>query len=127
MNTVAVVLRVALLFTLPWMTGAASTPPAIQFTRFASADAFASGALSGVVVDGGNLVLAPNEVSGTWQSPVVTPGFAFTRLVASWNADTPGDGRLRVEAQATTAAGATSDWYVLGIWAADDHAVPGRR
>ena len=75
------------------------------------------------MVDGGNLALAPNEVSGTWQSPVVKPGFAFTRLVASWNADTPGDSRLRVEAQVTTPAGATSDWYVLGIWAADDHAV----
>ena len=93
--------------------------PDIQFTRFASADGLGSSTLGGGVVDGGNLALAPNEESGTWQSPVLTPGFGFTRLVASWNADTPGNSRLRVEAQVATQAGASSDWYVLGIWAAD--------
>ena len=98
--------------------------PGIQFTRFASADAFGAGALGGVMVDGGGLVLAQGEVSGTWVSPAVKPGFGFNRLVASWNADTPGTSRLRVEAQVSTASGETSDWYVLGIWAADDRALP---
>jgi hypothetical protein len=116
------VLAMIVLALLP-MPAAAAFLPGIQLTRFASADAFASGTLNGVAADGANLVLAPNELSGTWVGPVVTPGFAFNRLVASWNADTPGDSRLRVEAQATTAAGETSDWYVLGIWAADDHAL----
>lgn len=105
---------------------AVASGPSIQFTRFASAEGFGSGVLSGLVSDGGQLLLAPNELSGTWQSPVVKPGFGFTRLVASWNADTPGDGQLRVEAQVTTPAGATSDWYTLGIWAADDHAIQRR-
>jgi hypothetical protein len=80
----------------------------IQYTRFPSATGF---------------VLAAGELSGTWTSPVVQTDAAFTRLVASWNAETPGASRLRVEAQATTVAGETSDWYTLGIWAADDAAV----
>jgi hypothetical protein len=99
------------------MPAAAASPPAIQFTRVA----FGAGWLSGLSTDAGSLVLAPNEVTGTWLSPQVTPGFAFERLVASWNAKTPGNSLLRVEAQATTAAGETSDWYVLGIWAAEDN------
>jgi hypothetical protein len=110
-----------LLGTMPAAVAAAPAP--IVFTRFASSDAFGSGAASGLTVERSRLVLAPGEVSGLWVSPPVTPGFGFTRLVASWNADTPGASRVRVEAQATTTAGETSDWYVLGIWAADDSAL----
>ncbi|MGI9146011.1 MAG: C39 family peptidase [Chloroflexota bacterium] len=106
------------------MATAAPSAPAIQFTRFASTHAFASGALSGVVVEGGGLVLAPGQSGGAWVSPTIEVGFGFTRLVASWNADTPGASRLRVEAQVTTSTGDTSDWYALGVWAADDHALP---
>jgi hypothetical protein len=113
-------------FLLPLVSvvpAAATSASAIQFTRFASADVFALGTLGGVLVDGGSLVLAQGEVSGTWVSPLIQPEFVFKRLVASWNADTPGASRLRVEAQATTVAGETSDWYVLGTWAADDRAM----
>jgi hypothetical protein len=106
----------------PGSTASGQSPAPILFTRFASTDAFASGALGGVSLDAGRLVLAPGELTGTWDSPAISPGFTFTRLVASWNADTPGDSRLRIEVQATTNAGETSDWYVLGIWAADQHA-----
>jgi len=95
----------------------------IEFTRFASANAFASGSSKGTLLDGDRLVLAPGEVSGTWTSPVVQAGFGFTRLVASWNADAPGESRLRIETQASTSAGETSDWYTLGIWAADDRSL----
>jgi hypothetical protein len=87
---------------------AIAEPAPIQFTRFATANGF---------------VVAPGDVTGTWTSPTITPGFPFTRLVASWNADTPGDSRVRIDVQATTDSGETSDWYVLGIWAADDHAI----
>ena len=102
---------------------AAASPAAIQFTRFGSAAGFASGTLGGVVLDADRLVIASGATSGTWLSPLIEPGFAFTRLVASWNADTPADGRLRVDAQVTTVVGETSDWYALGTWAADDQAV----
>src|SRR5216683_1885237 len=104
-------------------TSEAAAPVPIQFSRFASATAFASGTMAGVLLDGDRLVIAPGAASGTWLSPPNDPGFAFTRLVASWNADTPADGRLQVYAQVTTVLGETSDWYALGTWAADDHAV----
>jgi hypothetical protein len=110
-------MALALLVALP---AAAASGPEIQFTRFGSASAFGAGTPSGVVADGDVLILAPGEVSGTWVSPSVQPGRRFSRLVASWNADTPGASRLRVEAQATTSVGETSNWYVLGIWAAED-------
>jgi peptidase C39-like protein len=69
------------------------------------------------------LQLTAGQASGTWTLPPVEPGFAFTRLVASWNADTPAAGRITVDAQVTTTAGETSDWYTLGIWAASDASV----
>ena len=100
----------------------AATPPPIQFTRFASASAFAGGTMAGLLADGDRLVIASGASSGTWLSAPIEPGFAFTRLVASWIADTPADGRLRVDAQVTTVLGETSDWYALGTWAANDHA-----
>ena len=101
----------------------AGPPAPIQFTRLSSNDAFAAGIAAGTALDGDRLVLAPGQTSGTWTATSVQPGFGFTRLVASWNADTPSDGRLRIEAQVTTAAGEASDWYTLGIWAADDRAL----
>lgn len=106
----------------PSQSVAAAAAP-IAFTRFGSASAFAGGTFDGLLLSGDSLVVAPGLPNGTWQSPVTQPGFTFTRLVASWNADTPGSGRLRVEAQATTQSGETSGWYVMGIWAADDHSV----
>jgi Peptidase_C39 like family len=116
---------VALLFAVcaSAIPASAEGPPApIKFTRFASGSAFATGSSSGTLVDGERLTLSPGELSGTWTSPGVQPGFGFTRLVASWNADTSADGQLRVEAQVSTAAEEASDWYTLGVWAADDHA-----
>ena len=118
---------VVALSVMAWLGAAsvsAEAPRApIQFTRFASADTFGGGSSSGALVDGDRLALAPGELSGAWTSPVVQASFGFTRLVASWNAETPADSRIRVETQATTAGGETSDWYTLGIWAADDRAV----
>jgi hypothetical protein len=98
-------------------------PGAIEFTRFASALAFAAGTSSGVQIDGDRLVLVAGTPGGAWVSPTVQPAFAFRRLVASWNADTPAESHLRIDVQTTTAGGQTSDWYALGVWAADDHAI----
>ncbi len=101
----------------------AAAPAPIQFTRFASAGAFSRGSMAGLVLDGDRLTIAGGTSSGSWLSPPIEPGFGFTRLVASWNADTPADGRIRVDVQVTTVQGETSDWYALGTWAADDHAL----
>jgi hypothetical protein len=98
----------------------AATP--IAFARFASASAFNAGTFDGVVLDGDHLILAADQASGMWLSPTTQPGFSFTRLVASWNADTPDSDRVRIDAQATTASGESSGWYVMGVWAADDQA-----
>ncbi|HET6315944.1 MAG TPA: C39 family peptidase [Chloroflexota bacterium] len=95
----------------------AATPAApIQFTRLALGE----GSNDGTSVEGGRVLLMAGAASGRWTSALVEPGFDFTRLVASWNAETPGDSSIRVEVQATTADGAPSDWYTLAIWAATD-------
>ena len=47
----------------------------------------------------------------------------MTRIVPSWNAETPGGSHIRVHLQAVTTEGETSDWYALGVWASDDHTV----
>src|SRR5204863_2676164 len=100
---------------MPMPAAAAQASP-ILFTRLVLGD----GATEGTVVDGGRVVLAPAVASGHWTSAPVEPGFGFKRLVASWNADTPGDSSIRVEVQATTQDGTPSDWYTMAIWAAGD-------
>ncbi len=62
-------------------------------------------------------------------TPWVTPG-AFTELMCSWAADTPGDAHVEVEAQVRSGAN-LSRWLCLGRWAAgDEHfcrtSVPGQ-
>jgi len=101
----------------------AAEPAPIQFTRFASAATFSGGTFAATQLDGDHLVLAPGALSGTWLSSPVLPPASFTRLVASWNADTPAAGRLTVQVEASTASGESSSWYTLGIWAADDRSV----
>ena len=92
-------------------------PAAIQYTRASLAD----GTFDGTQLDeSGHVVLAPGALDGTWLGTAVQPQAAFTRLVASWNADTPNAGRVTVEVQATTASGETSGWYALGAWTASD-------
>jgi hypothetical protein len=100
----------------------ASAQP-IHLARFGSAVRFAAGQSSGLRALGDLLLLAAGEFTGTWTSPDLAPGFPFSRLVPSWNADTPGASHLRIDVRATTIAGQTTDWYSFGTWAADDTAV----
>lgn len=53
-----------------------------------------------------------------WVSPEVTTPHPFTSLVPSWNARTPGDGWLEVEAR-VRAEGGWSTWWGLGCWSED--------
>jgi len=53
----------------------------------------------------------------------VTPGHPFTSLVPSWNATTPGDSWLEVEARATGDGVRWTRWFTLGRWATSDGAV----
>jgi hypothetical protein len=114
-------LLAALLGLFPMVTPTTAAPGApIHLTRFGSATAFAAGTQSGAMLDGDRVSLSAGELSGTWTSPSVSPGFGFSRLVASWNAATPGASSMRIEARATTETGEASDWYVMGVWASDD-------
>src|SRR5262245_48040741 len=100
----------------------ASPAPAQAAPIAFSRAAFGNGSVAGTQVDAARVSLTPGETSGRWTSARIDPGFGFNRLVASWNADTPADSSIKIEVQATTDTGALTDWYTLGIWAADDHA-----
>jgi len=101
-----------------------------------SAD-FAGGSSSGVLTSGDALTFgtATGSVSyddqgfgfpattystTTWTSPVHSPGFGLTELVASWNADTPPGTWIEVQMRGTTNAGTLTKWYVMGRWASGD-------
>jgi peptidase C39-like protein len=57
--------------------------------------------------------------SRSWTTPWAKPGFALTRLVASWEARTPGDSRVRIQVRGR-AGSVTSSWDTLGVWAQGD-------
>ncbi len=101
-------------------SASAAAPAAIQFTRFSSAADFGGGSFSTAALDGDRVVIKSGATSATWTSPSVQPIASFTRLVASWNADTPAAGRVTVQVRVTTTGGDTSGWYTLGVWAASD-------
>ncbi|MCW3813299.1 peptidase C39 family protein [Micromonospora sp. DR5-3] len=56
----------------------------------------------------------------TWTSPPVRLGFPADEIVPSWTADTPPGCWLRVELRGWADADPSTDWYVLGDWAADE-------
>jgi len=59
----------------------------------------------------------PREhVWAAWVSPAVTPGHPFTSLVPSWNATTPGDSWLEVEARVSRDGVRWTRWFTLGRW-----------
>lgn len=105
---------------------AAASGPAVSSTiglaRIVAASQWAAGRSDGTRIDGDSLTLSPGATSGTWTSAPMNPIAPFTRLVASWNAETPGAGLLTVDLKVATTTGQTSDWYTLGVWAADDAA-----
>src|SRR5919204_1396943 len=64
--------------------------------------------------------LTGDSITGTWTSEWVDPGIPAVRLIASWNADTPGDSSIEVDLQAMTAAGTGTRWYTMGNWTFGD-------
>jgi hypothetical protein len=61
----------------------------------------------------------------SWTSPVVTPGFGLTELIASWNATTPPGTWVEVAMAGQTDLGTTTKWYVLGRWSSGDDTAAG--
>ncbi len=109
----------------------------IAFTTWDDGSELAAGTLAGTTVSNGELAIASPVGTrqyvdpfgdgssatydyATWTSPVVTPGFNLSELVASWNAKTPDGTWVEIEMRGTTDTGSTSKWYVLGRWASDD-------
>jgi hypothetical protein len=68
------------------------------------------------------VTLAPGVTAATWTSPEREVPGGFSELVASWQADTPAGSSIEIGLQVRTGA-ATSDWYVMGVWAFDASAV----
>lgn len=56
----------------------------------------------------------------TWRYPVIEPAEAFTELVPTWHARTPGASWIEVTARVRTAATGWSRWLVLARWADND-------
>jgi hypothetical protein len=100
----------------------------VGFSRWEGGPAFQAGTRSGTRLKHGVLVLkAPGTARryhgtrydvGTWTSAPISPGFAFTQLVASWSATTPRNSWIEVRVRATGAT--TGRWMVLGRWASSD-------
>jgi len=70
----------------------------------------------------GQATLPAGVRSRSWTSPWASPGFALTRLVASWDARTPGRSRVRIQVRGRTGT-ATSSWDTLAVWAQGDRYV----
>ncbi|HAF10857.1 MAG TPA: hypothetical protein DCK98_12370 [Chloroflexi bacterium] len=66
------------------------------------------------------LSIARGSTAATWTSPIFSPGFAFTELVASWNADTTAGSLVEVDMQASPDGAYWTKWYVMGRWTYDD-------
>ena len=126
----AALLALGALSAAPASTAAAGTSDRlVTFSRWDGGKAFRTGARDGVRVRHGALVLdgATSHRSyrgkrydvGTWTSPVVSPGYGFTQLVASWSAVTPKNSWIEVRVRVASGA-ASSKWQVLGRWASGD-------
>ena len=73
-----------------------------------------------VVTSAAPVAIKNGAASATWTSATFAPGFAFTELVASWNADTPLGSLVEVEMQASPDGVYWTKWYVMGRWTYED-------
>ena len=93
----------------------AEAAPQSSFRQLTSDADLRAGTQEGTRVSGGSLTMARNwgrlSYAGRtwawsrWTSAWVTPGQDFTRLVPSWNATTPGETWLLVQARVRSSAG----------------------
>ena len=119
-----------LLTAAPAAQGAASPPRYVAYHQWDTDAELGSGTLDHVQVAGGALRLAAPTATrtiggrtyetGSWTSPWVTPTFALTELVPSWEATTPGRTWLQVEVRGVSESGSTSSWDTVAQWAAGD-------
>lgn len=109
---------------------AATAGHQVQLTSLTSDAQLAKGVLGGTVVRNGSVVFdtarRTEVIDGrTWEmaryaTPVVRTRSAFTNLVPSWQATTPGATAIRVQVRGVAADGAVSSWDDVAFWAASD-------
>lgn len=61
--------------------------------------------------------------SGQWTSPWVSPGFTYTEVVPSWDAETPEGTFVAVQVRTRTGAGTVGSWDKLSRWTLFDTAM----
>ncbi|MGZ6804012.1 MAG: C39 family peptidase [Nocardioidaceae bacterium] len=115
---------------------AASPPRYVAYHQWATGTQLSAGTSDHVVVDRGRLLLAaPTAVrtyggrryqTGSWRSPWVSPGFALTELVPSWQATTPKGTWIQVEVRGIGESGTTSSWDTIAQWAGGDSTIERR-
>jgi hypothetical protein len=60
---------------------------------------------------------------GRWTSRWTRPGFGFTELIPSWDAQTPGSSFVRLQVRGRSESGRRSRWYTMANWAEGDRFV----
>ncbi|MGA8255501.1 MAG: C39 family peptidase [Nocardioides sp.] len=103
----------------------------IHYTQWDSGAEFATGQSRGLTISQGRLVLdgpaTPPRSSrsvayerSSWESPWTSPGFAFTELIPSWSARTPGNSLVEIRVRGRDTVGALSSWDLMARWASGD-------
>jgi Peptidase_C39 like family len=106
----------------------------ISYVAWDSAAQLATGTSKGVAVTGDQVVLstpAPGRrtlgstsyETGRWRSPWVTGSFAFSELIASWEATTTKRSFVDIEVRGRSADGGRASWDTLARWATTDRRV----
>src|SRR5512147_1758600 len=103
--------------------GGAVTDRDIRLHRWTDLDVTIGGVVGVIMYDDPYRGQSTEFEYATWTSSVVEIGFGATELIPSWIARTPAGTWIQVEMRGITAAGAETDWYVLGRWAEDGDTV----
>ncbi len=84
---------------------------------------FSQGDLDGLTLRPKGLTLAPEQVTGSYLSPVMDAPLAYNALVPQWLADVPETATLGLSVRTGSSDGRWSDWYQ--IEANEDWMLPG--
>jgi len=97
-------------------TTAALTGARIELHAFALTPA----ELANTAIGESGGVILTNGTTGTWISGWHEPGFPFTRLIPSWNAETPEGTWIGIDIQTRRPGGGETKWWSFGTWAYGD-------
>ena len=106
----------------------------ITYAAWDTTAELATGKARGVTTTGDQVALstpAPKRLTvgstryeaGRWRSPWTDSGFAFSELIASWDATTTMRSFVDIEVRGRSAAGTRSSWDTLARWASADRRV----